>query len=232
VHALGALEGEPERFHALLAPFRAMVDTQIAYAKAFRGARVRHLRPRAPKVRRSPVPSLFRDRAEDLVCIYGEANAWPYRSKERAQRPDELVHWVARRMATGERFDVVAAPRNPLAPGTAHHTALSNEELAAGCSMGELALRWRAFVRDTDVVCSWGRYATALFVESGGFLPEVRVDLRQVARDVARGKVGTLDDVHRSMGSPSTLVAGSGRAGARLGQIVAIAEHFLLGIPG
>src|SRR6185437_3459769 len=32
VHVLGALEGEPERYRALLLPFRAMVEVQLAYA--------------------------------------------------------------------------------------------------------------------------------------------------------------------------------------------------------
>ena len=43
VHVLGVLEGEPERFEALLTPFRAMVDAQLEYVA------------RAPNYRRRPM---------------------------------------------------------------------------------------------------------------------------------------------------------------------------------
>jgi DTW domain-containing protein YfiP len=45
VHVLGALEGEPERFTALLTPFRAMIDAQLEYVA------------RSPNFRRRPVAS-------------------------------------------------------------------------------------------------------------------------------------------------------------------------------
>jgi hypothetical protein len=91
-------------------------------------------------------------------------------------------------------LDVVLAPRHPLAPATRLHAGLSVETLAAGRTLAELEARWRAFRRETDVVCAWGHYATALFAGLGLPLPPERVDLRQAARVYARGKVGTLED--------------------------------------
>ena len=225
-HVLGALEGDPERFHALLAPFRAMVDAQLAYARTVRGARVRHAKL-TPKPRALPrVPACLRDRERDVVCVVGEANAWPYRCAERAtSAPDELVHWVARRLGTGETFELVVAPKNALAPRTPSYVGLSSDALADGATTAELVAKWRAFVRDTDVVCSWGRYATALFAATGGYLPTERMDLRQVARVFTKGKVGTLDDfVARVAARPSPSDV-PGRAGMRLEQIVAIAKN-------
>jgi DTW domain-containing protein YfiP len=234
VHVLGALEGDPDRFRALLAPFRAMVDAQIACERRLRGARLRHKRAghagHAGHAKPRPrVPSILGERAEDLVCVVGEANAWPYRCPERATSyPDELVQWVARRVSTGETFELVVAPSHPLAPRTPDHIGLEAEELAAGVTRDDLLARWRAFVRDTDVVCSWGRYATSLFASAGGHLPKARVDLRQVARVYASGKVGTLDDFTATLGPPAAPRSGPrGRAGARLAQVEAIARHFV-----
>src|SRR6185503_3669401 len=49
MHVLGALEGEPERFRALLEPFRTMVDNQLR-CQALRPSR-RYRQPRAASAR-------------------------------------------------------------------------------------------------------------------------------------------------------------------------------------
>jgi len=228
VHVLGALEGDPLRFQALLAPFRAMVDAQLAYELRHRDAPSRHARrprmaPRPPRI-----PESLRACAKRVVCVYGEANAWPYGSAERASGcSDELVHWVAQRMATGETFDLVLAPRHPVSPSTAMHAGLPADALAAGRSARELAERWRAFVREADLVCSWGHYATGLFANLDGVaLPEHRLDLRQAARIYANGKVGTLEDFATRLGATPSPPAGAGRAHVRLAQITAVARAF------
>lgn len=225
VHVLGVLEGDRERFHALLEPFRAMVDAQLAYEARFRDAPSRHAKKPRPPPAAPHVPAILRERPGDLVCVHGEANAWPYGSVERGSCADELVHWVAERPSTGERLDVVLAPRHPLAPATRLHAGLSPETLAAGRAVAELEARWRAFLRETDVVCAWGHYATALFAGMGLPLPRERVDLRQAARVYARGKVGTLEEFVARLGVTPSSPAGEGRANARLAQITAVARE-------
>jgi DTW domain-containing protein len=228
VHVLGALEGDPLRFHALLAPFRAMVDAQLACEAAHRHAPSRHAR--RPRTEPPPprAPAILGRRADDVLCVYGEANAWPYRSAERASGcNDELVHWVAQRMTTGETFDLVLAPRHPVSRATSLHAGLPADVLAAGRSVHELADRWLGFVRETDLVCSWGHYAMGLFASLEGIaLPELRLDLRQAARIYASGKVGTLEDFVARLGASPSPAAGAGRAHARLGQITAVARAF------
>jgi DTW domain-containing protein len=233
VYVLGALEGDPARFRALLQPFRAMVDAQIEHAVRLRGARIRHKKTGKPPLPR--IPSCLTDRTADLVCVVGEANAWPYRVASRAIYPDVLVHWVARRLSTGETFDFIAAPSTPLAPGTLVHTRLSHDDLAKGGSVQELFDRWKSFARPTDVVCSWGRYATSLFASSGGDLPGERIDLRQVARRFTRAKVGTLEAFAAGIGIPrqgppgvvgESSITARGRAGVRLRQVEDIARYF------
>jgi DTW domain-containing protein len=162
----------------------------------------------------------------------GEASAWPYRSREPGVAyEDELVHWVAHRLATGEVFESVIAPRGPLAPRAASHVRLTEAALLGGTTIEAFRASWRTFLRDRDVVCSWGRYATRLFSHSGGFLPDARVDLRQVARSFARGKVGTLEEFVASLGAgPVTpMLPGAsppGRAGVRLGELSRVATCF------
>jgi DTW domain-containing protein YfiP len=224
-HVLGAIEGDRQRFEALLVPFRAMIDAQIACRDHLHEGRVRHTRPRP--VVPPGVPNVLRQTGADLVCVVGEANSWPYGSAERAAYGDELVHWVARRVSTGETFDFVVRPTRPVAPGTSRYTRLDADALARGGTADGLCSAFRAFVRSSDILCSWGRYALKLFTVLGGELPPVRVDLREVARNVEKRKVGTMEDYGSSIGSAPPLPLATGRAGARLAQLTDIAQHFV-----
>jgi DTW domain-containing protein YfiP len=227
VYVLGALEGDAARFHALLEPFRAMIDRQLQCEAEHRGQGSRHVRRRTrPRIPAPPaVPPQLRERAGDIVCVHGEANAWPYGTPQREGLGDELVHWVAERPATGEILDVVLAPRHPLATATPSHTRLSAEALAAGQSVEQLGQAWRGFVCETDIVCSWGHYATRLFEGMGLSIPE-RLDLRHAARVYAKGKVGTLEEFVTKLGAMPSSPAGAGRAHVRLAELSAIVRAF------
>jgi DTW domain-containing protein YfiP len=242
VLVLGAIEGEPERFRALLAPFRAMIDAQIDCEARFRGTRSRHARRARTGPPPLPFPKLLRERARDVVCIAGEANAWPYGSKERAANAtgasgatgtpryaDELVHWVARRVVTGETFAMFVAPRNPLAGGTAGHSGIPEAVLRSGAALAEFQSAWRAFVRDTDVLCGWGPYVHGLLDGAGAFIPQGRFDLRAQARLFAQGAAGSPGDFVARVGASVVASTEPGRAGDRLAKVVAVADYFLHG---
>ncbi len=243
VHVLGALEGEPARFEAMLTPFRAMVDAQLACRDSRKNDRAEGAPPRhavkPPASRARVLPGVLRDRARraDLVCVLGEANAWPYRGPKATRHPvpdlaplypDELVHWVAERVATGERFEALVAPRNPLAPNTCDYTDLTAEELAAGESLESALTRWQAFLREKDVLCTWGHYGASLLARSGGWLPEARVDVRAAARMFTRGRAGAVEDfITRLVPMPAVdMRERRGRAGERVAQLVAVTRRF------
>ena len=229
MHVLGALEGDPERFRALMRPMNAMVDAQLdAQAKA----RTSATEPRKPRsrpqtrVQRTPyerLPAQIRDRYEDLVLVYGDANAWPYGTPEN-RLGDELVYWVAHRPSTGESFSFVIAPRNPLAPDIPRHTELSAERLLAGGSVTDMLTAFAAFTRPTDVITSWGHHGLRMFQECGGTLPGAYLDLQQVARDLTNRKTGTLEHFAAEfVGAPVTGLP-PGRAGRRLGLLLDILD--------
>ncbi|MDF2693132.1 MAG: hypothetical protein K0S65_1515 [Labilithrix sp.] len=241
VHALSALEGDGDRFATLLAPFRAMIDFQLECQERFHSGRSRHTQRRA-RIRRMRVPRVLSERLDDVVCIAGEANAWPYTMRMgNPAYKDELIQWAAYRPATGQTMAVVVAPSGEVAPGTALHTRLDEATLRAGGTLDELHARWRAFVRDTDVVCSWGRYETNLFAATGGWLPRGHLDLRHVARDVTRGSVGTLGDYRGTLADYHTsreqgddgrhrelLAQVPGRAGHKLRAIADVIASFTM----
>jgi DTW domain-containing protein YfiP len=217
MHVLGALEGDAERFRALMVPFRAMVDAQLDCQARLKSMRTR--KPRPPRPLWTRLPDEVVARGDDLVCVVGEANAWPFGSAER-DGGDELVHWVAHRVASGETFDLVAAPERALAPSTPFHTGLSTERLQAGASRAALLAAWSRWVRPTDVMCAWGFYAADLLRASGGALPAAHVDVRAAAHRLTHRKFGALEDYAATVTEAPTSPLADGRAGRRLANLV------------
>ncbi|HVZ86387.1 MAG TPA: tRNA-uridine aminocarboxypropyltransferase [Polyangia bacterium] len=220
---LGALEGAPERFAALLRPFEAMIDTQIRYATTVRGARRRHALHRARKSRKPTTASRLRDWAERVVCVHGEANAWPARAA--GDHPPELIHWTAVRPTTGETFEAVIAPRRPLAPAIPGHIGIPADQLAAGESWSSFCARWAAFARPDDVVCSWGHYALNLAEAEGLALAPARLDLRPAVTTHLGERPRIIEDCAERMAVGPQAPLAAGRGGARLAALAVILKR-------
>lgn len=217
--ALGALERAPARFDELLVPFRAMVDMQLAYVAKSTG-------PRRRKQRRMPGDSRSRFPAQitspNLLCVAGESNAWAHdRELGRPPYPHELIHWVAYRPYDNSRFEAVLAPRQPLSRSPMVHSRLPEQAVHSGLLLPEFLAAFRAFVRDDDVLCSWGGYGVKLAEEAGLTLPERRIDIRKVVGDVGRVRPGTLEGTVKTR-NLSHEALGLGRAGERLGMLASI----------
>ena len=219
MHVLGVLEGQTAPFRALLEPFRAMVDAQLACQAASPERRYRKRRI----ARRPELPDALSSRFDDLVLVVGEANAWPYRAGG-DKVPDEIVHWVAYRPSTGEQFDTLATPEGPLSPNTTFHTRLTEEQLQTAGSRTALLESFAQFLRPTDIVAGWGTYSLNLFAQAGGVLGE-KLDLRAVGQRLTNKKLGTLENAAAAVGAPAEPLA-RGRAGTRLAAMAHIVTHW------
>jgi DTW domain-containing protein YfiP len=218
MHVLGVLEGDPARFRALLPPFEAMIDAQLAVEAGAPAQRPRAVRP--PRIARPALPATIAERWGDLVCVVGEPNAWPAHTTP-APPPAELVHWLACRPSDGATFEAIAAPTGALSPSTTFHSELTEAALAAGLGRAELHARFAAFLRPRDVVCAWGPHAPALFASGGGVLPAASLDLRAIAQRHARRKVRRLED-HVAEVPP----LGAGRGGRRLAMLAGLLRRW------
>jgi DTW domain-containing protein YfiP len=208
MHVLGVLEADPTRVRALLDPFHAMVDAQLA-AQAAAPRRTSYRRPLELRAQSPRLPPELAARWDDLVVLVAEANAWPRRG-EHATRPDELIQVATHRPSTGETVSTIVAPAGELAPSTLFHTELDEAMLRAGRSRDDLSLA----LRPNDLVCAWGHYAIDLVGVDAD-----RLDLRSTAQRREQRKVGSLEDYARSLGmAPAPLAPG--RAGRRLAILV------------
>jgi len=221
MYVIGALERDPEGARGLLEPLREMVDRQLAaQATAAKrdSYRIRKLGTRQPRAPR--IPTEIATSWPQIVCVVGEANAWPY--TRAGERRDELVHWIAHRPSTGETFEKVVAPICDLSPTTTFHTDLSEIELYAGGTREEMLAGFAAFTRPDDIPCCWGHYPLDLLVQNGGPRFPAAVDVRGAAQQYAHRKLGSLDQFAASLVPELRAPLGLGRAGRRLANVVDI----------
>jgi hypothetical protein len=202
-----------------------MIDTQIHYATHVRGARRRHALHRARKSLRPRPFALLRERAQDLVCLHGEANAWP--ARRAGGHPPEIVHWIARRAGSGETFEAIIAPRRPLAPATPSHIRIPRERLAAGESWASFRARWSAFTRASDVVCAWGRFPLDLLEAEGVALPAARLDMRPALGTYLGARPGAIEDCTARLGLETPPPFAIGRGGERLAALAAVVDKLM-----
>jgi DTW domain-containing protein YfiP len=219
-HVLGYLEKDRERFAEFLRPMAAMVERQLYFVTEV--AANRHRRSVIKLPPRDPIPVELRQRQADVVCVQGEANAWPRLHPDRS--PPETVHWLARRLSTGESFESVIAPRRPLAPSTCHHIQLSPEALAAGESWDAFLTRFRAFLRPTDVLVYWGHFSLATLIADGYGVQHPHIDTRLVASKVLARRAGTVEECLTHMELAVPLPWAAGRGGLRIAGLCAVTE--------
>ncbi len=228
VHALGALEeGDPARFDALMAPFRAMVDVQVAYAARVAEPRWRRARPRAARPAVPRLPAELRGPGR-IVCLIAEANAWPHdRTLGGPPHPHELVHCCAA-VVPGDagaqdapRFERVITPRLPLSDSPLVHSRLTAESLARGVPLAEARSDWARFLQPDDVLCVWGHHGLSLLQRDALPLPRRILDLRSVAGAHLSARPGRAEDLVARL-DLDWQPLGLGRGGERLGMLVAI----------
>ena len=208
---LAVLEPDGARFERLLDPFRAMVTRQEWFETEVRSNRHLSRKLRFPAVARRPSLAVRLAREwPRLVCMQGEANAWPIEDAER--HPPETVHFVACRPSTGELYEAVIAPRKPLVASTPAYLEVSAERLLAGVSVAEWLRSWQAFARETDLLVHWGRFHVGLAQSEGLALPAEVIDLRSA---LGAQRTGSLEETAARYATSLTIDL-PGRAGRRL----------------
>jgi DTW domain-containing protein len=223
-YALGLLEGSPERFHALMLPFRAMVDVQLGFAAQGSPLRKRKYRRNHNDAASRLPPLLLKPR---LLCVMGEANAWPHDHKLGGPPyPHELVHCCAVRLGDDTPFEQVIAPRLPLSASPVKHARLNEQDLRHGSSIDTTRLSWSQFVHEDDVLCVWGYYPLGLMRRDELALPGCVIDIRKVAGDYLKAPPGSAEQLVERLGLPWHPY-GRGRGGERLGMLVAITQRLV-----
>ena len=225
VAALSLLEPRREDgvdVRSALRAFDAMVDHQIRIARERSASRHLHSAiarnargATQPRLRKMPLAG------RELVVVYGEANAWP-RGTEHGPHP-EIVHLVAERISTGERFEAYVAPDRPLSPGFSFHTRIPEERVLGGESRARFHARLCAFFREGDVLGIWGFYVIALLRQSGVALPSC-VDLRTTAIRFFGRPAGDAAQMAEALGCPLDAVWAAGRTGVRHAAATSVAR--------
>lgn len=222
--ALGRLEKAPARFVPILSAFDAMVEKQLAHIRE-KSTSSRHMgRKKRTKVRADPTAIL---RGQELVAVFGEANAWPPDHPNRPLSDEaELVQLVAERISTGERFERLLRPLRPLGPRVPQHLDLSLEEVEGAEPRAEVMADWRRFIRPGDLQLGWGGFCRDLLVREGA-ASEQFLNLRNVVAQRVDGLRGSVEALAQSLGA--VLPEGRGRALRRLASLAFVTRAVLAG---
>ena len=217
---LSALEPPGSPVGRLLDPFFAMVARQQRFAHEVHAARHRRLPGLRP--RRTPAGlQHIRANLGRIVCVHGEANAWPLRHP--AWQPAEIVHWVAQRMATGQRYEALVRPRRALAPSVLRHLGLSEAGLGRGIDVQAWRRSWDEFRRPDDLLVFWGSFpGDVARLDQLDLGPDV-IDLRSESSQWFHRKAGPVEAMAELVGAQPADDAGAlGRGGHRLAQLLGI----------
>lgn len=221
--ALGAIEGDPAAYAAMLEPFRAMVDTQLDYERRVGKPRDKSRLKRRVRPVWSLPPALCDPTRVVLLAV--ESNAFPVDAKDRS--PDRLVHLLAVRGDGGERFERVVTPPTPLSPSVERHTRLSREEILGGVAPAVALRDFRAWCRPDDAWVAWGTYVGDLLGEEGLTEAAQVVNLRPLAAQFLKASPSSMERLIARLGL-STTPLGRGRGGERLGALLAVYQRLLL----
>lgn len=227
---LSLVEPEAGASERLLRPFAALVERQQWYQATVQTHRHRRLarlpRPATPP-RRARVLAQLEEAWPRLVCVQGEASAWPSRAIDPRRTPPETVHFLAWRPATGERYEAVIAPRGNLAPSAHLQLELPVEQLRGGGDLAAWRASWSRLRRDGDVLVCWGRFGVDLARAEGLALDGETIDLR---RELSQAHVprldgaarGSLEDSVAALGASPLPLGLAGRGGRRLALLAAL----------
>lgn len=207
-HVLERLEQAPGRYTPMLSAFEHMVDMQLQFINSGAGAD-RYLRHKPPRTPRLPVDHLAPLKAalDRLVLLHVEPNAWPHGTED--PPPVEALEIRALRVATGERFTALLAPRQRLSPRAAVNLDLPESQIFAGAALDRTQAAWREFLGPDAVLGIWGYHALSLLRIEAGWALAPALDLRALWQ--------------QTIGPAEKLPDGQGRAIRRFAAI----EHFL-----
>lgn len=218
--ALGILERDPDKMRELLRPFDAMVETQLTYAKEHASARHMKKGPRVPKPRKNALAELFATEAQNVVFVMGETNTYPYTADDRPL--PELIHLVALRPTTGERFALIVRPEGRVGPSVPYYSGITHEELEGAASLEDARVRWSEFVRPTDTLVTWGHHLTDTLKRQGLLVPRV-LELRTATQTFLSERISGLAAALQRFDVRAEPSFEKGRAGKRLAELSAVA---------
>jgi DTW domain-containing protein len=221
-HVLGRLEGEPGKFAAMLSAFDAMVEKQLQFIESRTGAN-RYAVKKKRNTGRKRAAEQLKLNWDVLVLFHAEANAHPIGSGFKG--PGELLHLVALKPKSGERFSVMLAPRRPIGPHVPLHLDLPAEAIVGGETVEAALEKFKAFLGD-GVPCTWRRFAVDLLAKEGFVLDEW-IDMRRALADTVAKKPGGVEAAATALGA--ALPDFQGRALRRVVGMLHVGEALVSG---
>ena len=207
------LSGLPE----LLNAFSTMISNQLAHPKA------NYFRSGSKRTQKVNIPRALVDDYDRLVVAYGEAapvNLGKWNKKTR-RTP---VYWVAKRLATGEKFSSTVQSPTPLTEPFLDNLQLGRKPFDSSLTLGEFNKSWRQFFNPDDILVVYNG-STHRLLSTAGFETPNMLELKAINFDPERS-YSTLGEMFAAKNINREPVDFCGRAGIRLSNAATLV-HFL-----
>lgn len=190
-YVLEVLEAAPGRFTPILGSFDRMVDLQLDYIAARPKTRP-ELAPKPMSEQRVALERL-RKAGDRRVLVFADG-------KVGGSGPAELLHLVALRPSTGERFESVLRPRRPPTSYVAMRLGGALASPHDGEELDEALARWHRFGSSADVLCTWGQFSTDL-LRAEDIEAAEHLDMKRVATGVLNARLGGMELLAQRLGA-------------------------------
>ena len=214
VAALRELEPELKGTKKLLASFNQMIDTQIAHPKAPDASRFSQKRYGTP----FNIPIRLIREYQNAIVAYGESQRI-VRDGIEHQMP---IYWVAYRPQSDEIFEAAIEPQKPLTDINLRHLQLDRSVFDNPFTYAQFRELWQQFLRPDDFLVTY-RQSTVEMLKRIDANHSTNLVLKSV--DMEQGKNGSIDAFIEREQIEFTPLPVDGRAGQRLSQAAALANH-------
>ena len=207
VAAYKVLEPDLAGLDQLLNSFNTMVSTQLSHSSA---SYKTSLVPRKPNIN---IPRSLSQDYNRLIVAYGEAAPGrDGRWNKHSVRPP--VYWVAKRLATSQKFSTTVKPPFEIADRYLQHFELDRRLFDNASTTGCFKEQWSRFTRPGDILVVQNA-STLRLLDAVGIAYNDFIELKSVNFDPDNnyGSLGEMFDAH---GILRTSIEFPGRAGLRI----------------
>lgn len=215
VAAYKVLEPNLAGMDALLDSFQTMIANQLSHPSAT------YERSHAPRKHKANIPRALLNDYERLVVAYGEAAPGENgRWNKKSDRPP--VYWVAKRLATGEKFSRFIEPPVPIERKYMQHFELDANHFADSVKPEQFRQDWAQFSKTDDTLVVFNDNCSRM-LQNVGCVCNNSIKLKSIEYDPDR-KYSSLRELFDDSDITTDPIEFAGRAGLRIRNAITLVE--------
>ena len=215
IAAYQTLEPDLTDIDGLLHSFQTMIANQLAHPSA------NYERSNAPREHKVNIPRALDNDYQRLVVAYGEAAPGENgRWNKKSHRPP--VYWVAKRLATGEKFSQFIEPPISIQPKYMQHFELTQSHFDNAVQLEQFRYNWAQLSRHDDILVVFNDRSVKMLKNVDGVYNKA-IRLKSIEYDPGK-KFSSLSELFANACITLAPVEFPGRAGLRIRNAITLVQ--------